>query len=337
MKRKTNEEAHQSVDKRINRLTVYEPNGDYRSVLKRITKKSKPVYQNVFVTNLVDRFSDIVRVLDTLDEMGRATSLQKLVYVYGEKVGGEKWSRYIEKQSVSNTFEYKQRKYGMTREEFNEYNRNRSSTLANFVARHGSVKGEELWQNYRVRQGFTNTKDHLGDRYQDVCSRKAHTYDVYLQRYGNEQVALSKLDLFYSNLKCFYSQKSQDLFERLVRRGVFDRGCVYYASLNTEYGVYDSISNKYFRYDFVCTKTKMCIEFHGDHYHGNPRLYKPDDTLVGRGMAQTTAKEAWLRDMVKLECIERERGFRTVVVWEHDYDKDRDATIERIREHVELH
>ena len=51
-----------------------------------------------------------------------AWTKEKAIKKYGEVDGLKKWEEYCKKQAISNTFEYKQNKYGWTKDQFDEYN-----------------------------------------------------------------------------------------------------------------------------------------------------------------------------------------------------------------------
>jgi len=57
----------------------------------------------------------------------RAITLENLIDKYGEDEGKIRWDSYRKKQAKSNTFEYKQKKYGWTEKQFDEYNKSRGA------------------------------------------------------------------------------------------------------------------------------------------------------------------------------------------------------------------
>lgn len=48
---------------------------------------------------------------------------------YGETKGLERWKLYCDRQAETNTFEYKNFRYGMTLDEFDEYNKSRTRAM----------------------------------------------------------------------------------------------------------------------------------------------------------------------------------------------------------------
>ena len=277
---------------------------------------------------------DLLDLCKKVEAYGNAVTKEKLVFSYGEEEGLKRWNHYRDLQAKTNTFEYKSQKYGMTKEEFDEYNKSRATTKDGMINRYGEEEGLKRWKNYCDLQAYTNTKGHLGSRYEEVNRQKAHTYEVYLERYKDHNIAVQKLNEYYNLAICSFSKVSQKLFDELILNEPFLDKKVYYATKNGEYGIFSYKENKYFKYDFVCPDLKLCIEFNGDHYHGNPTLYRPDDFLKGRGQSHRTAKMAWEFDEKKNNAIKDERNYDTIVIWESDYLSDKKLTIQRILDYV---
>ena len=90
-------------------------------------------------------------------------------------------------------------------------------------------------------------------------------------------------------------------------------------------------------YDYVSFDYKIVIEYHGDAWHANPRIYKPSDKLnVRKVLSEKTACEVWEEDMKKQRHIES-LGFKYFVVWESDWISDRNLVIERLKNEFRIH
>lgn len=277
---------------------------------------------------------EIIRVCETVKSFGRGVTKAALEYCYGAEDGLSRWNSYRETQAITNTFEYKSKKYGMSEQEFEAFNKSRAITEENLINRHGRERGLEIWNDYRERQAYTNTKEHLKDRYESINMKKAHTFDAYLLRYGDAETAKQKLHEYHSKRNDFYSKLSQSLFFELLKSPIFSNRKVYFAEYDGVYGVYSHSQNRYYKYDFVCPDLKLCIEFNGDHYHGNPKMYMPNDFLKGRGQSTKTAAEAWKSDELKQLAIFEERGYSTIIIWESDYITNNLETLNRVLEYA---
>ena len=260
-------------------------------------------------------------------------TLEKCIIKYGEELGKIKWNDYVEKQAYSNSYEYKNKKHGWSIEQYNKYNKSRSVTLDNMIERHGKELGETKWNNYVKRQAYTNTKDHLKEKYYEVNSKKRLTLTNFIRKYG-DITGPEKYKKYIETHSSGYSKISQELFHTLSVTPTFKNKKIYYAEHNGEYGIMDKNSGTFRKYDFVCSELKIVIEFHGDHYHGNPKIYFPEQKLRGRGQSLIMAKTAWGKDEYKKLLIEKERGFKVIVVWESDYNSNKEQTVNRIIDYV---
>ena len=78
-----------------------------------------------------------------------------------------------------------------------------------------------------------------------------------------------------------------------------------------------------FAYDFMY-KNKI-IEFQGDYWHCNPKLYDKD---FYNKVKQKTAQEIWEYDKIKLECANF-YGYDVLYIWEHDYRNNKQETLQK--------
>lgn len=256
-------------------------------------------------------------------------SLEKYQLKYGEEYGAKLFEEYRKRQAYTNSFEYKREKYGWSEEYFIEYNKSRAITLENLQKKYGNDDGIRRYKEYCDKQAYTNSEEYLGsEKYHRVNKQKAITLENFVRKYG-EEIGKQKLEDYYNKQHQFYSKMSQDLFHQLKYRFPFYNMDLYFAEHNKEYLVLSPLGS-YYKYDFVCPKLKLCIEFHGDHYHGNPKLYKPDDFLKGRGQTKTKAKEQWEKDKIKQNTLFNQRGIKTIEVWEYDWINDPNLVINEI-------
>ena len=77
------------------------------------------------------------------------------------------------------------------------------------------------------------------------------------------------------------------------------------------------IPNTRFHVDGYHKETNTVYEFHGDVYHGNPKLYSPDDTPHPFNK-DITAGELYQKTIQREEEI-KSLGYNLVVMWESDY------------------
>jgi len=71
-----------------------------------------------------------------------------------------------------------------------------------------------------------------------------------------------------------------------------------------------------YRADGYCKKNNTIFELHGNIWHGNPKIYKPEDmSYLGKTYGELYKKT------IKKENKIKDLGYNLVVMWEHDWKK----------------
>ena len=123
-----------------------------------------------------------------------------------------------------------------------------------------------------------------------------------------------------------YSKESQKLFDSIydkLNKKQKDR--TYYATLNHEFGI--RFQNKYFKYDYVNSKSKKAIEYNGSKFHPIPTLKDSAKKWFIYNINKT-AKEARNYEKIKYEGLEK-RGFQILTVWDYELHKDFDTLVQK--------
>lgn len=264
--------------------------------------------------------------------------LEYWVNKHGEIEGERKYEEYKKFLAEKNTYPYKKKKFGWNEEQFKKYNLSRAVTLDNLIQKHGTIKGTKKYNDYVEKQcvqGVTEEYfiEKLGmvegkKRYRELGKQKAHTLETYIKRYGDEDTAKEKLRNFFKKIK---TEKFSSMIEREFVHGLIqelDENIVtnnkIYSSLHgTQFGIWSKSLNKLTKYDFTIPSLKVCIEFNGDYWHCNPRMYNSDFI---HPKLNITAKELWEKDELKKQDMENE-GYNFKTVWEIDYRKNKQSTI----------
>jgi len=256
-------------------------------------------------------------------------TLENLIKKYGKSEGTQRWHDYKSKQAYTNSFEYKKEKYGWSETQFNEYNQSRSQTLEKMIERHGETEGAAKWENYCLRQGYTNTKEyfiskygikHGTEKYLEINHKKTipHSPDLLAH-----QLAITKdeaVEIILARSSTYYSSKLELEFTTMLETEV---GKLDHKSEKDPYGIWSNDLNTYVVYDI---KHKNCvIEFNGDYWHANPTIYA--DTAIIRGKSALDIRH---RDMLKLKTAQ-DRGFSTLVVWEDEFRANKLETINKVK------
>jgi len=258
-----------------------------------------------------------------------AVTLSNLIKKYGEVDGTARWESYREKQSYTNSFEYKRSKYGWSESDFAKYNSSRSQTLSKMIERHGESTGAAMWEKYCLRQAYTNTKDYFiskygvddgTKKYLEINRKKLLPHNPELLA---EHLSISIDDaasIIISRQKNFFISKLEKEFTTLLSNVIGPLECT---SDKNPFGKWSPLLNTYVVFDI---KHKNCIiEFNGNYWHANPKIYK--DTAPIRGV---TANDIWRRDQLKMQTV-KNLGFSVLTVWEDEFTADKIGTIERVK------
>lgn len=99
----------------------------------------------------------------------------------------------------------------------------------------------------------------------------------------------------------------------------------HFAELNNEFVI--GPTPEYFKYDFVNSIIKKCIEYNGYNFH--PRPEQLEDEINWKIFhPNTTVKEAREYETKKLESIQN-RGYSVLVVWDYELHKDFNALVDK--------
>lgn len=120
-----------------------------------------------------------------------------------------------------------------------------------------------------------------------------------------------------------YSSKKADYLISEILKKFDDNEHVKCANKGKEFGLRVKETGRYYFYDLVDTKSKKCIEFNGNYWHANPKMY--DSSFLVK-KAKLTASEIWEKDRIKLDRIKKE-GYTVKIVWESDFDENPELVI----------
>src|SRR5574344_1125057 len=242
---------------------------------------------------------------------------------YGVNLGEIKFKDLQKIQSYTNSKEYK----GMTDGEFADYNKSRAITLDNMIKRYGYVEGTLKFNDYCSKQRYTKSKQRYIDEgrlddYYEINKRKAITLNNMIKRYG-EEVGTKKFNDFVQKCNKFYSKIASDFFTKLDEGIKEFELTTKYEPKTCEFWLVNN--NNLYYYDFLIEELNYIIEFNGDTFHANPKLFKSDDH-PNPFVKNLTAKEIWINDQKK-NSIAKDVGYDIDSIWEFDYNKNKNYYI----------
>lgn len=268
------------------------------------------------------------------DDVARSTAitLSNFIKKYGDIEGNIKWNLYKEKQAISNSYEYKRDKHGWSKDQFDGYNSSRAQTLEKMIERHGEITGAEKWEQYCLRQGYTNTKEYFIKKYGTDIGIKKYLEINHKKLIPHSPVLLARqlgitqdeaVNIILSRSTTFYFSKLESEFTTLLE---LEFGKLDHTSGKHPFGLWSEELNTYVVYDI---KHGNCvIEFNGDYWHANPDIYV--NTAIIRGKSVLDIRH---RDMLKLKTA-KNRGLSTYVVWENEFKTNKVETIKKVIEWI---
>lgn len=238
----------------------------------------------------------------------QSVTKEKMIKKYGITEGTERWNSYCKKQADSNKFEYKHEKYGMTYEEYDEYNKSRAVTLDNMIKRYGVQDGLFHWNQYVERQRYTCTLEYFIEKYGDTIGTEKYNDFVEKRNTSNRLFGPSAISL--------------EMFDKLIKN--YKNNIVYYDE--NEYSVH---TNKLCLYhvDYYDKTLNIIIEFYGDFFHLNPKIYDADFIQFKHHEKAILAKNRWQHDKERIDDIQQTLNCKVIIVWESTYKNDKKGTI----------
>lgn len=265
-----------------------------------------------------------------------AMTKDKMIIKYGEEEGNYRWKQYCDRQSETNTFEYKQKTYGWNEKQFKEYNKSRAVTLKNLISRHGEVKGKLIWEQYRKKQIVTKSWDYMVEKFGIEKARKINQSKFpnlvnFINKYG-EELGNKKWINYVLKRSNGVSDISQILFRNLDKY-ISEKYTTFYHKKTGEYYVWGPDHIYYL--DYFIKDLNICIEFNGSCFHGDERIYE-DNEYCNPFNKSLTAKDLREKDRDRYNYIYKKYGIKTFVIWELDYNPDTFDYINYIKNTLKL-
>lgn len=237
-------------------------------------------------------------------------SLDSFIRRYGKEVGFKKFEEYAKRQAYTCSQEY----LGMTDEEYKNFNASRASTKENFIKRYGYTLGIQRWEEYCAYESYAGT-----------------SLTWFTDKYGIEEGTkrYNEVQASKTTFKRGYSFISQDLFRAIDERLGDLAKDSRWEEKNHEFEVFGELvpeARKVLKVDYFLNG--KVIEFNGDIWHANPKLYKHGDVIKTYGHIGKKVEDIWAWDERRLAAI-KANGYKVLIVWEHDYKANPEKEIQR--------
>lgn len=185
-------------------------------------------------------------------------------------------------------------------------------SLENFISKYGESEGKRRYQkrideisknspktrfscsiqNFIKRYGLEiGTK-----KYNDRCEKISYTssLDFFINKYGEDKGNLVWKNKFKMNRT---SDKSKIISEILSK-------------LNIRYEIEKNIGSKFV--DYFLTDYNIAIEYFGDYWHANPKIYESNFFIK---QIKMNAYEVWEKDKIRIDFIKNKID-SIIIIWE---------------------
>lgn len=197
-----------------------------------------------------------------------------------ERIGSK--SEYLSKLHKTDLDTAKKMKYG-DRIILDEYKTN----LTGFILRHGDIEGLKKYKERCEKIGKSNSKEWYTDKFGD---------DIGVDKWNSY---ISKIKKNTLGTRVSKSSKKIDTLLREIK-----------INFETEY----TIPNTYKFVDFYLYDLNIVIEYFGDYWHMNPRLYEKE---FFNKTLKVTSEEVWEKDRKRnLEILEKIKDCTLIIIWE---------------------
>ena len=149
-------------------------------------------------------------------------------------------------------------------------------------------------------------------------SQKTFSLEKCIEKYGDVEGVKRFNERQNKWLKSFKKSMSDKFVNGIQTSGIAEE--FFNKILNIIPGSKEVIIGKY-SYDFIYEN--KVIEFNGDYWHANPKIYNKSFINKTTGY---TAKEIWKRDNDKYKYVER-KGYKVCTIWESDYKNNPDNIV----------
>ena len=249
-----------------------------------------------------------------------AMTQEHMIEKYGEEEGSVIWDNYCKRQAETNTYEYKRKKYGMNKREFKEFNLSRAVTKKNLVKKYGEEEGNRRWNEYVEKQKITKSWDYMVEKFgeekaREINRKKLMIEDNFIRKYG-KPIGKIKYNEWLKNKNSGISKVSQNFLNK-IDIYIGKKYDTKYATKNHEITIYCNSTHSHYSLDYYIPELKICVEFNGSCYHGDPRVFNDND--ICNPFSNLTAKQLREKDQERYKALEEEHGIKTYVVWELDY------------------
>jgi len=258
---------------------------------------------------------------------GNRVSLEKFIERDGVEEGTRKYNELCRQRSEINKQRYKNNPSPL---------KGRSQTKESNLKRKHTLKESDYHTNLKGKS-FDEIYEDADERRKSISNKLKGKWTIewFIEQYGEnegqklyqercDRIKETSYFKIYNKMKNKnnYSKMSQKLFWDIYNQLDLKDHKIYFAELNHEYGCGTQRN-----FDFVDVANKKVIEFNGDLWHANPKIFSESD-CPNPYKKNLTAKHIWHFDENKNQQAIN-NGYEVLIIWESDYKKNYKQTLKK--------
>lgn len=202
-------------------------------------------------------------------------------------------------------------------------------SLSKFILRYGENEGKKKYVESSAKHAITlermiNLYGEVDgkEKYENWKSSNVNSSKKYIKKYGKkryEELLIKKLknNKGYSNIGLEFCL---DVLKNLQQ----EYKKLYYGDDEYMFFVFEDGINVIMP-DLYIKDINLVIEFYGDFWHKNPKLYEIDQEFV---------KETWENDEKRIRKLKERYNANVIIIWESEYKQNKESVINNVIEKI---
>lgn len=186
--------------------------------------------------------------------------------------------------------------------------RQRTFTLEKCIAKYGEEEGTRLWQDRQDRwQATLNAKS--PEEKAELNKKKGLTREQLIAKYGK----IKAQEIISSRCSGIFRSKAELEIESYLRNNNLN--------VDVQFKIKNNKGSIYI-YDFFYND--KIIEYNGDYWHANPKIYKADSLIKYPCKEPIEARLVWEGEKDKINLL-NSLNYDLLIIWESDYKKNKEG------------
>ena len=189
-------------------------------------------------------------------------------------------------------------------------------SLEKCIKKYGEDAGKKIWEDRQKSWQETLNNKTPEEKARINLLKSCSIESFLLKGHTQEEAETLSRDIFKNRKN--YSIISQKCFDMISE--IIGKDCLYYKTLNYERQFFNKCV------DFYDAKSNCVVEFYGDFWHRNPKMFNEDVVYY-----KLSSKEIWSKDENRLNLIRKHVNVSDIIIiWESDFRKNPTKIVKEI-------